>query len=66
MVSCTESRTALALTLMQNQAESVHEQRDVKQTPSDTHAHEESETTLSVREVSAHTDPLFLKNKCLS
>ena len=47
-------------------AGSVNETSDVRQTPSDTHAREASETALSVREVSAHTNTLFLRNKLLS
>ncbi|XP_063937987.1 uncharacterized protein LOC135147880 [Daucus carota subsp. sativus] len=39
----------------------VNEQSDVRQTPSDTHAREASETALSVREVSAHTDPALFE-----
>ena len=41
----------------------VNEQSDVRQTPNDTHAREESETALSVRDVSAHTDPTLFEEK---
>ncbi|XP_017256359.2 glycine-rich cell wall structural protein [Daucus carota subsp. sativus] len=34
-----------------------------RQTPSDTHAREASETALSVREVSAHTDPALFEEQ---
>ncbi|PKC52071.1 hypothetical protein RhiirA1_482320, partial [Rhizophagus irregularis] len=41
----------------------VNEQSDVRQTPSDTHAREASDTTLSVREVSAHTNPALFEEQ---
>ena len=41
----------------------VNEQSEERQTPSDTHEREESETTLSVREVSAHTDPALFEEQ---
>ncbi|XP_063945829.1 uncharacterized protein LOC135151356 [Daucus carota subsp. sativus] len=104
-VPCKESSTALALTRVQNQANtqellgnvqvdlpsmvsggqfvpplplnpfqgtlvvytgtarSVNEMRDVRQTPIDTHAREESETALSVREVSAYTDQALFEER---
>ena len=34
-----------------------------RQTPSDTHAREASETAMSVREVSAHTDPALFEEQ---
>ena len=36
---------------------------DVRQTPSDTHTREASEKALSVREVSAHTDPALFEEQ---
>ena len=44
-------------------AGSVHDTSDVRQTLSDTHAREESEKTLSVHEVSAHTDPTLFEER---
>ena len=41
----------------------VNELSDIWQTPSDTHAREESKTALSVREVSAHTDPALFEEQ---
>ncbi|KAL1811625.1 hypothetical protein ACET3Z_021690 [Daucus carota] len=104
-VTCTESSTALALTLVPAQTDTqaelgsvqvnlpsqasggqfvpplplnpsqgtlvvytgtagrVTEKSDVRQTPSDTHAREASETALSVREVSAHTNPALFEEQ---
>ncbi|KAL1802705.1 hypothetical protein ACET3Z_031352 [Daucus carota] len=44
-------------------AGSVNDTSDVRQTLSDTHAREASETALSVREVSAHTNPAIFEEQ---
>ena len=44
-------------------AGALSESRDERQTPSDTHAREASETALSVREVSAHTNPAIFEEQ---